>query len=108
MSHGPSPTTTRCFSIGSRSRTAAEPRAELVLEHRRHDIGVVVQVDELVLDVAVVHVDRNGAQLVRREHRLDELDAVVRVDRDVLTLTDAVRREVVRQPVRPLLQLARR
>ena len=46
-------------------------------------VGVVEQVLELVVDVAVVHVDRDRARLVAREHRLEMLDRVVHEQRDV-------------------------
>ena len=78
---------------------------ELGLVHHRHGVGVVEEVDELLLDVPVVDVDRDRPQLVGGEHRLDELDAVVRVDRDVVALADALGGQVVGQAVRPLLQL---
>ncbi len=78
------------------------------LVDRGHDVGVVEEVDELVGDVAIVHVDGDGPQLVGREHRLDVLNAVVRVDRDVIALADTVRGEVVGQPIGPRVQLRER
>ena len=50
----------------------------------RDGIGVVEQILELVLDVAVVHVDRDRSQLVAREHHFDVLDGVAQVDADVV------------------------
>ena len=44
--------------------------AEAAVEEQRLGVGVVEQVDELVLEVAVVHVDRDAAHLERREHDL--------------------------------------
>ena len=75
--------------------------------HERDEIGVVEQVPQLGFDVAVVDVDRDRAQLVRGEDRLDELVAVERVDADVVAGPDALRGEVVREAVRVLLELAR-
>ena len=76
-----------------------EQRRELAVEHDRLGVGVVEQVLQLVFDVPVVHVDRHRAQLVRREHRLDVLDAVHEVDGHVIAGADAVRGEVVREAV---------
>ena len=78
---------------------------ELRLVHEGHRVAVVEEVDELLLDVPVVHVDGDGPQLEGGEHRLDELDAVVRVDGDVVPLADALGGEVVGEPVGPILQL---
>ena len=72
----PSSITTRCRSIGSESRTAAIRGANSRVVHQRDEVGVVEEVAQLVLDVAVVDVDRDRAQLVGGEHRLDELEAV--------------------------------
>ena len=90
---------------GSRGRTASTSGRELRLDDDGDGVAVVEEVDELVLHVAVVHVDRDGSQLVGREHRLHELDAVVRVDRHVVAATDALRGEVVGQAVGALLEL---
>ena len=82
-----------------------DARRVLRVVHEGDEIGVVEEVAELGLDVAVVHVHGNRAQLVGREDRLDERVAVHAVDADVIALADALRLEVVRQPVRPLLEL---
>ena len=59
-----------------RQRLAHRRDARRVLRvvHERDEVGVVEQVAQLGLDVAVVHVDRDRAQLVGGEDRLDELD----------------------------------
>jgi hypothetical protein len=72
-----------------------DARGELALVHHRHQVGVVEQVVELLLHVAVVHVDGNRAQLVAGEHRLHELGAVVGVDADVIAGLHPVRGQVV-------------
>ena len=82
-----------------------DARRELRVVHERDEIGVVEEVAQLGLDVAVVHVHRDGAQLVGREDRLDERVAVQAVDADVVAGPDALGREVVREPVGPLLEL---
>ena len=61
---------------------------------------------ELVGDVAVVHVDRDGAQLVAGEHRLEVLDRVAQVAADVVAGPDAEVGQRVREPVRALVELA--
>ena len=53
------------------------------MEEQRFGVGVVEQVDELVFEVAVVHVHRDAAHLERRVHALDVLVAVVEVRRDL-------------------------
>ena len=82
-----------------------DTRRVLRVVHERDQIGVVEQVPELGLDVPVVHVDRNGPQLVRREDRLDERVAVHAIDADVVAGPDSLSGEVMRQPVGPLLEL---
>ena len=74
--------------------------------HERDEIGVVEEVAELGLDVAVVDVDRDGPDLPRREHRLDPLGAVVGVDPHVIADPDPTGREVVGQPSRAFVELA--
>ena len=73
--------------------------------HERNEVRVVEQVPQLGFDVPVVHVDRNRTQLVGREHRLHELEAVEPVDADVVAGTDAVGREVVCEAVGALVEL---
>ena len=81
-------------------------RTELGLEDERDEVGVVEQVAQLLDDVAVVDVDRHRARLEAAEHRFDPLGAVERVDADVLAGQHADVAEVVRDPVRALVELA--
>ena len=85
---------------------AGHTRRERPVVDERAEAGVVVQVTELLLDVAVVHVDRYGADLERREHALDVLGAVEQLEANVVPGSDAGRGEVVGQPVRAFVQLA--
>jgi hypothetical protein len=55
----------------------------LPLVHERDEVGVAEQVSQFPLHITVVDVDRDRAQLVRREHRLQRLDGVSRVDTDM-------------------------
>ena len=57
--------------------------AERAVEEERFGVGVVEQVDELFLEVAVVDVDRDGAQLEGPVQRLEVLVRVVEVRRDL-------------------------
>ena len=57
---------------------ARDARRELALVDEADQVGVVEQVAELVLDVAVVDVDPDRAQLEDRPERLDPLDASCR------------------------------
>ena len=69
------------------------PRTRRVHEHPDH-VGVVEQVAQLVLDVAVVDVDRDGPELEGGEHRLEVLGAVGQVDADVVAGPDALGSQV--------------
>ena len=95
----------RWRSIGNDVAHRGDPRRELRVVHEHDEIGVVEQVAQLGFDVAVVDVHRDRAQLVGREDRLDERVAVEPVDADVVARADALRRKVMREPVRPLLEL---
>ena len=53
------------------------------MEEQRLGVGVVEEVDELVLEVPVVHVHRDAAHLERRVQALEVLVAVVEVRRDL-------------------------
>ncbi len=82
--------------------------SELPLEDDRHQVRVVAQVPQLGLDVAVVHVHRDGPQLVQGHHALDPLGTVVRVDPYVVADAHTGVTQVVSQPVRPFLDLGER
>ena len=69
------------------------------------EIGVVEEVQQFVLDIPEVDVDRDRSDLERGEHRDDPLDGVLPVDPDVVTVPEALAQEVVRQAVGPLIQL---
>ena len=68
-------------------------------------VGVVVEVPELVLDIPVVDVDGHGPGLEAGDHGLDVLGAVLELDADVVAAPDACRLEVVGQAVGALLEL---
>src|SRR5262249_32901647 len=70
-------------------------------------VGIVEEVGKLVVDVAVVHVDRDGPQLVRREHRLEVLGVVEEVHTDVVAGPDPKGREPVREPIRARIELGK-
>ncbi len=81
---------------GDRRRDAC---GELPVEDERHQVRVPVQVGQLPLDVAVVDVDRYGADLQAGPERLEVLDAVVEVQADVFAGPYAALVEVVGEPV---------
>ncbi len=60
------------------------------LVDQRHHVGVLEEVVELALDVAVVDVDVDRADLDDGEHGDDVLDAVLGVDADVVARADAL------------------
>jgi len=68
-------------------------------------VGIVVQVPELRFDVAEVDVDRNGANLERREHALDVFGAVEQLEADVVAGADAEVGQRIGQPVGALVEL---
>ena len=80
---------------------------ELRIVDERDEVRVVEQVAQLGLDVAVVDVDRNRAQLVGGEDRLDELHAVEAVDADVVARADTLGVQVVCELVRRVRRAAR-
>ena len=75
------------------------------LEQQRDHVGVVEQVVQLGLDVAVVDVDRHCPHLQRGQERDHVLDAVLGVERDVVTRLDPLGGQVVRQLVALALEL---
>ena len=54
----------------------------------------------------MVHIDRDGTQLERRQQRFDPLGAVVRVHPDVVAFADTAFRERVRESVGAVFELA--
>ena len=84
---------------------ARHERSVGTLVQERDDVGVVEDVVELALDVAVVHVDHDGPDLEDREQRDDVLDAVLGVDPDMVAGSHAAALEEVREPVGVGLQL---
>ena len=69
---------------GQTRQDVGERRREARVIHQRRRLGVVEQVEQLVFDVAVVDVERRDARLVRAEHALEVLVAVVEVETEVI------------------------
>ncbi len=103
-----SSTSTKPCELRQVGADRVERRCELAVVHDRARVGVVQEVPQLVLAVAVVHVDGDGPELERREHALEVLGAVVEVERDVVAGTDAEAGEVVGEPGGARVGLARR
>ena len=82
-----------------------EARRELTVVHDGLEVGVVEEVAQLVVDVAEVHVHRDGPHLVGGQRRLDPLDAVGAVDAQVVAGADALGEQVVGEAVGPFLEL---
>ena len=82
-----------------------DPGDELALHQEGLKVGVAHEVAQLVLDVAVVDVDPDGAQLEHGPQGLDPLDRVVGVDADVVAGADALTGQVVGKAVGPCLHL---
>ena len=94
------------WSWGSCGCRARIDRREFVVDDHGDRVGVGEEVLQLFLDVAVVHVDRDRAQLERREHCFQVLRGVVEVERDVVARANAARREHVREARGPFVELA--
>ncbi len=80
--------------------------AEVTVEQQRLGVGVVEEVGELVLEVPVVHVRGNGAQLERRIDALAVLVAVVEVRGDLRVLSEPGGRQRRRETRGPIVELA--
>jgi hypothetical protein len=86
-------------------RGPAGPVLQVRLGDDDDQVGVVEQVGELLVDVAEVHVHRDGPQLVGRQRGLDVLVAVVEVTPDVVADADAEGGQRVGEPVGPGIEL---
>ena len=89
------------LQLGQIRGDGGELGRELGVEDDGARVGVVEEVPQLLLDVAVVDVDRHRAELERGEHAFEVLDAVVEVQGDVVTGADAAVLQHVREPVGP-------
>ena len=83
------PTRTRCRSFSVCGSAAATRSVNSASKTSAGEIGVPVEVDQLLLHVAVVDVDRHDPRLEAAEHGLQVLDAVVEVQAEVLAGRDA-------------------
>lgn len=72
---------------------------------QRDHVGVVEQVAQLALDVAVVDVHQDGTRLDDAEHRDDDLDAVSAVEAHLVVLFSPLLEQIVSKAVGLLLQL---
>ena len=71
--------------------------------YQRDHVGVLEQVAQFTLDVAVVDVDQDRARLDDAHHRDDDLDAVAAVETDLVVLLHPLLLQVVREAVGLLL-----
>ena len=76
------------------------------MEDQRLDVGVLEQVGELAIEIAVVHVDRNAADLDRREVRLAVFGRVVQVHPHLAVGAESRVEQRLREPRRALLVAA--
>ncbi len=79
---------------------------ELSVEHDGDEVGVVEEVGQLGVDVAVVDVDGDGPDLEGTEHGLDVLGAVQELESHVVAGADSRRQQVMGQSVGAVLELA--
>ena len=110
--------------VGARARAVVDPQPALdaghavedplypvgehTVEHDPHRVGVVPQVAELVVAVAVVGVDRHQADFHCGVGGLDVLRRVVQVDRHLVLLRDAEVEQELRHAVGPVVELVPR
>ena len=96
----------RLLVVGPDAKAGAVERGvELGPVHEYHEVGVVEEVAQLVVDVAKVDVHRRGPQLEGGHHGLDPLGAVVGMDADVAVPAHACLGQVVGQAGGPLVEL---
>ena len=74
------------------------------MQHR-DQVGIGEEIAQLVLDVPVIHVDGDRADLQAREHPFHVLGAVVQVHPDMVAGLHAGRLQGARQPVRARVEL---
>ena len=89
-------------------RGASGALLEVRFGHHHLEIGVVEQVRQLLVDVAEVDVDGDGAELERRQARLHVLVAVIEVTTDVVAGPDAHGRQRMREAVGASVELGER
>ena len=110
--------------VGTRSRAVVDPQpsldaghpiedsfdvvGECAVEDDRHRVGVLPQVAQLVVAVAVVGVDGDQANLHGGEGGLDVLGRVVQVDRHLVLLGDPQVEQELRDAVGPTIELVPR
>nr|WP_268794528.1 hypothetical protein [Pseudonocardia thermophila] len=87
------------------SRHGAGGVGQALVHDQRRRCGVVERVAQLRLPVAVVDVDRHGAEVERGQHRLEVLRAVVQAHRDDVARPDPAAGERAGDPGRALVQL---
>ncbi len=91
--------------VGSVGQDIGDAFGVLPLVHQRDHVGVLEQVAQFTLDVAVVDVDQDRARLDDAHHRDDDLDAVAAVEADLVVLLHPLLLQVVREAVGLLLEL---
>ena len=84
--------------LGRPREHALDAVTQARVEEQHLAVGVLEQVEQLVVGVAVVDVDRDTAHLERRVLRDDVLDPVVEVERDLRIGLKAELDERLRQP----------
>ena len=82
-----------------------DPVGVLPLVHQCHHVGVVEQVTQFALDIAVVDVDQDRPGFDDAQHRNHDLDAIAAVQAHLVVLGDPMVDQVVGQPVGLLFQL---
>ena len=85
----------QCLKSGCGAAHLFDVRHELLCVNAGHHIGVVEEIEQLIIDVAVVDVDRDGANFEAGPHGLDKFVAVVEVEPDLIARADSVCEEMV-------------
>ena len=108
--HGPEPSSTHSqpLTLGHPLEDPLDPVGEHAVEHDRHGVGVLPQVAQLVVAVAVVGVDGDEADLHGGEGGLEVLGRVVEVDGHLVLVGGAEVEQELRDAVGPAVELAPR
>ena len=93
------------LELGQAVDDVGDTVAERGVEHERLGVGVVEQVPELLVEVAVVDVDRDAAQLERGVLGLDVLVAVVQVEPDLRVRAEPGGRQRAGDACGPIVEL---
>ena len=92
------------LELGGAARHSAESSGVLLIKHAGHEFGIADQIREFILDIAVVDVDGNSANLETSQHGFEPLVGVLRVDTNMVILDHTTSSKVMPHGVRPVVK----